>query len=214
VTQHVLMITDKSGSMWHLRDDVIGGQRQYLQIVADDEGGAADYRITQVLFDTEVYRLDDEVPIGGATRFDQHIYSPGGNTALLDAIGDTVQRYLIKPRAEGDRVLLVIQTDGAENSSREWNRKRVAELLTTVQEEHGWVVIFSGTGVEGWAERDNLNAGKFSTRNASTSQGTRSAYTAYAGTTRAWAAGDILRSEDAARRTQRDIDEQGGNDVA
>lgn len=212
--KHVLMITDRSGSMRPLRNDVIGGQNGYLDDLAADGLNAASYRFTQVLFNTAVETLDEAADLNQVIRFDQHNYRPEGGTALLDAIGQTVTLFLETTKAkvnEGDKVLLIIQTDGEENSSREWTKRGVRDLLDSVQKDHGWAVVFSGAGPDGWHERDALGAGKFSTMHTNSATGTRAAYSSYAGATRNWAGGQTMGSAEVAEDVQRGIDEQGGN---
>ena len=55
------------------------------------------------------------------SRTRRQTYRPNGNTALLDAIGNTVQTI----NTDGfDKIITVIMTDGEENSSREWKLDR------------------------------------------------------------------------------------------
>lgn len=205
--KRILMITDRSGSMEHLRHDVIGGQLAYLASLADDPD-RDNIRLTQVLFHMRVEDVDWNVPVDKATRFDPALYRPDGGTALLDAIGGTIQRFRAAfPAEEGDRTLLFVMTDGAENSSTEWRHKDVAALLAEVEAE-GWAVVYSGAGPAGWADQRDLGRGHASTMHPNTSAGTKSAYTNYAAATGKWSAsGGLLRSAEVATEVQRGIDE-------
>ena len=57
-----------------------------------------------------------------------------GNTALLDAIGRTIDKIggvqqHTAPDEQAEKVLFVIITDGMENSSREYRYERVREMI-------------------------------------------------------------------------------------
>lgn len=206
MTAHVLMITDASGSMDGLRDDVIGGQNRYL---ADLTGNPefADVKITQVVFNTDVRTVDSEVPLADATRFDRGVYVPMGGTALYDAVGMTVGRFRNGADvAEGDRVLLFITTDGQENSSIEYDQPAIVKLLAEV-EAAGWAVVFSGVGPAGWDEKDRMGRGHASTKSAASRVGTQALYDgATLGTDAYLRSAGPMDSAAVAKRVQEGID--------
>lgn len=53
-------------------------------------------------------------------------------------------------------VILLIATDGLENSSREYTKDRVAAMLAEQQEKYGWVVVYNGAGQDSFAEAGGL----------------------------------------------------------
>lgn len=66
---------------------------------------------------------------------------PAGMTALMDAIAYSVSRLEGQSKAKSAQKILVITTDGYENSSKEHNRASVKKLLEEKQAE-GWQVIY------------------------------------------------------------------------
>jgi hypothetical protein len=44
------------------------------------------------------------------------------------------------------KVIVVVQTDGLENSSREWDRAGVNALITEQREKYSWDFVFLGAG--------------------------------------------------------------------
>ncbi len=210
---HVLMITDASGSMQPLAEDVRGGHNEYLDALLAD--GTADHiRITLTVFNTEVTVIETAVPVAKATRLDRTNYRPDGGTALLDAVGNTLRQFAKDiVLGKGDKVLVFIQTDGGENASREFGKEGVASLIAE-QEQAGWAFTFSGTGPNGWASRGAVGMVHSSTSNTATSKGTRAAYRGRAAATVAYAApsteGEILRSANISGLVQAVIDEEDG----
>jgi hypothetical protein len=84
------------------------------------------------------------------------IITPRGMTALNDAIGSTVvalgEKFAAKK--EEDRphqVIVVIVTDGMENSSREYTLPRVRELVLQQQEQWGWTFMYLAANVDAFA---------------------------------------------------------------
>ena len=132
----VNVILDKSGSMSSKVQDVIGGFNLYLDEIAKEP--AVDYGFSLTLFDTVVEMKYKAVPLAKVAKLRDTTYRPSGNTALLDAIGNTVQTV----STDGfDKTITVIMTDGEENSSREWTLKTVREL-----EEHECVFVRRSQG--------------------------------------------------------------------
>lgn len=180
---HVFMIVDKSGSMFNLQDDVIGGFNTYINKLGKDTKQA--FSITAVLFDTTVTpyctaKTPDTVP-----AMDHRSYWPGGGTALLDAVGFTIGSiaHVDKP----DRVLVVIQTDGHENASREETYTSIAHKIAD-RERQGWEFIYIGQGVDQWDQARSMGVSTYLHVNSS-GVGTRSVYSGLATASGLYAAG-------------------------
>jgi hypothetical protein len=83
----IAFILDRSGSMGAIARDAIGGFNQFL---ADQQGAPGQARLTVALFDDEYELHVDQVPIAETLPLDGTTYVPRGSTALLDAIGRTI----------------------------------------------------------------------------------------------------------------------------
>lgn len=146
----LVFILDRSGSMSGLESDTIGGFNAMLKKQKEVDGVC---NITTVLFDNRYTLLHDRLDIRAVAPLTEKDYTVGGSTALLDAIGKTihkigaVQKY---SRAEfrADKVLFVIITDGAENSSRHFSPKMVKEQIRHQTEKYGWEFIFLGANID------------------------------------------------------------------
>ena len=149
VTELVLIL-DKSGSMAGLEADTIGGFNAMLKKQQEAEGEAF---VTTVLFDHRYELLHDRINVRGISPLTDKEYEVGGTTALLDAIGFTIQkmvnvqkRTLEDERAE--KVLFVITTDGMENASREFNTDKIKKMIRHQKEKFGWEFIFLGANID------------------------------------------------------------------
>jgi len=139
----IAVVLDRSGSMHSVKADTEGGLRAFLAAQHEAPGETT---VSLYQFDTHYEAVYENTPLAEVPAFELH---PRGGTALLDAIGYTVGGVgeQLAAMDEDDRpgeVVLVILTDGQENSSREYTLARVKELLTAKQADDGWVVVFLG----------------------------------------------------------------------
>jgi hypothetical protein len=120
----VTVILDRSGSMEAIQSDVIGGFNRFLR---DQQHESGECRLTLVQFDDQYDVVYTARSIADAPRLMDHTFQPRGSTALLDAIGRTIDATGARLAAlsesnRPDRVMLVIVTDGLENASTEYTR--------------------------------------------------------------------------------------------
>ena len=146
----LVFILDRSGSMGGLESDTIGGYNSMLEKQKKEPGEAI---ITTVLFDDKYELLHDRINLRGVAPITDDEYFVRGSTALLDAIGTTVNKIakVQKNTAEEERaehVLFVITTDGMENASREFDYPRVAKMIEKQKKEHNWEFIFLGANID------------------------------------------------------------------
>lgn len=146
----LVFILDKSGSMSGLENDTIGGFNSMLEKQKAVDG---ECRITTVLFDNSYTLLHDRIDIHAVSPMTNTEYFVGGSTALLDAIGLTINKLVSVQRntAEdyrADKVMFVIITDGEENSSREYSADKVRSMIEHEKEKYGWEFIFLGANID------------------------------------------------------------------
>ncbi len=158
----LVFILDRSGSMAGLEKDTIGGFNAMLDKQRAEDGAC---RITTVLFSNRSVILHDRIDIQAVGRLTEKEYAVGGGTALLDAIGGTVDKMIgvQKNTAEtyrAEKVMFVIITDGEENSSREYSSARVKEMIEREKTKYGWEFIFLGANIDAveTAERFGISA--------------------------------------------------------
>lgn len=146
----LVFILDRSGSMGGLESDTIGGYNSMLEDQKSQEGDAI---ITTVLFDDKYELLHDRINIKGLGPITDREYFVRGTTALLDAIGKTinkignVQKHTAREE-RADKVMFVITTDGMENSSREYSYKRIKEMIEHQKSKFDWKFVFLGANMD------------------------------------------------------------------
>lgn len=149
----LVFILDRSGSMAGLESDTIGGYNALLSQQRKEEGTAI---ITTVLFDDRFELLHDRLDIQAVSAMTEKDYFVRGSTALLDAIGITmdkignVQKHT-HPQMRADKVLFVITTDGMENSSAQYSYDRIRMMIERQKEQYGWEFIFLGANIDALA---------------------------------------------------------------
>jgi len=146
----LVFILDRSGSMSGLESDTIGG---FNSMLAKQQAEPGECRITTVLFDHEYEILHDRIDIKAVSAITKKEYFVRGNTALLDAVGRTINKIANaqKNTAEEHRagkVLFVITTDGMENASREFTYSKVKSMIEHEKSKYGWEFIFLGANID------------------------------------------------------------------
>ncbi|MEL1136051.1 hypothetical protein AAC978_12775 [Desulfitobacterium sp. THU1] len=154
----LVFILDRSGSMSGLESDTIGGYNAMLAKQQKEPGEAI---ITTVLFDDRYELLHDRINLRGIAPITDKEYYVRGNTALLDAVGKTINKIgnVQKHTAEEERaehVMFVITTDGLENASCEFNYAKVRQMIEHQQSKYGWEFIFLGANIDAIATAERF----------------------------------------------------------
>lgn len=173
-TTHIAVVLDKSGSMTDTWDATISGFNEWLDLQQRDQSD--DARLTLVQFDT-VYEVScHDTPIRDVKPLNKKTYTPGGMTALNDALARAVHEAAsrLKP---GDRVLVMTITDGEENSSKEYTTAHVKDLIKAKTAEGNWTFTYMAANVDAFATgaRYGVHAGN-TVSYAATDGGTRTAW--------------------------------------
>jgi len=201
MTKHlteIAFILDRSGSMQGMVEPAISGFNRLLREQQQAPGAA---RFTLVLFDDQYEVPFHSVPIAEVVELDTTTFVPRGSTALLDAIGRTVDELgeKLQHTPEADRpnqVIIAILTDGEENASQRFSWQDIAKRIRHQTEKYQWQFLFLGANQDAIA-----TAGKMSIHSANT--------TNFAANDESYAAakGALSRKMTAVRRRS-----QGAND--
>ncbi|GAE90175.1 hypothetical protein JCM21531_3765 [Acetivibrio straminisolvens JCM 21531] len=158
-----------------LESDTIGGYNSMLEKQKKEPGEAI---VTTVLFDDKYELLHDRINLRGISPITDKEYFARGTTALLDAVGKTINKIANaqKHTSEDERtehVMFVIITDGMENASREFGYEKVREMIERQKSQYGWEFIFLGANIDAvaTAERFGINSDRAANYNAD-SEGT------------------------------------------
>lgn len=140
---HIAVVLDRSGSMSSMRAEIIGGFNAFLTEQKKVPGSAT---MTLVQFDNVIDRLATFKPLAEVEPLNEKTYEPRGATRLYDAIGLTVMTVkdeIAKATEKPDKVLVLVLTDGQENSSEEFTTEMIQSLIAESQKS-GWEFSFIG----------------------------------------------------------------------
>lgn len=190
-TSLVTFLLDRSGSMISCRDATIEAFNGYIAgLKAEQE---AEISFTFLQFDTQ--SLDKccvNLPITEVVDLSRATYSPRGGTPLIDAAVKTIRAVDAALATRGDRpkVVICIQTDGAENGSTQHTWEELRGLVTA-KTEAGWAFNFMGAGIEGYDQATRMGVQAVNTMSYASHDigATRSAFTASAANTASFSAG-------------------------
>ena len=153
---HLCFVIDESGSMYNSVNDVKGGFKELIEKQkADTEGQCI----------VSIYRFDSYVKndyIGRDVHEIQELeYNPGGSTALFDAFGtaiDKIGEWLADMKEEDrpSKNIIVVMTDGEENSSRIYSSEKVRSMVQHQKSKYDWDFIYLGTDIDNFDDADVL----------------------------------------------------------
>lgn len=113
-----VFLLDRSGSMESCLHDTIDGFNSFVDSQKQFGG-----TLTLCLFDHKFEVVYEKVPIEEVPLLDAETFVPSGGTALLDAMGQVLKMKL------SDDAMIIILTDGEENSSSDYTSAHVKDLV-------------------------------------------------------------------------------------
>jgi uncharacterized protein YegL len=136
----IAFILDRSGSMAALADEAIGAFNSFLNVQKEQPG---ERRFTLAIFDHEYGLEHDGKNVQEVPELNRGTYTPRGTTALLDAIGRTLDHIgqKLSKTPEEDRpakVIVAILTDGLDNASRDYSKAKVDEMIQHQRDRYAW----------------------------------------------------------------------------
>lgn len=134
--QHVVALVDRSGSMAGKEDDTIGGINTTFDELKNDPTPDIDVKVSIKLFDHEEKMLIKEMDLDKVKPITRDQYYPRGQTALYDAIGNTLEHFIQKKIDNTNAYKLCsvyVVTDGYENSSKDYNQKTIKQMIENAE---------------------------------------------------------------------------------
>ena len=156
---HIAFILDRSGSMDSIAKEAIGGFNAFIEQQVKEPGAA---KLSLILFDHEYSPLITSAELADIPPLTEDTYIPRGMTALLDAMGRTIDDLgkSLAALPEDERpgqVIVVTLTDGYENASNDYTHEKVAKLIKQQREVYNWEFLFLGADVESVEYAKTLN---------------------------------------------------------
>lgn len=154
----ITFLIDRSGSMTSIKEDAMGGFETFIKEQKEAEINAC----------VSVYKFDNifekEYVSKDIKEVKSFNLSPRGSTALLDSIAKAiieteVRLSKLETYLKPDRTLFIIITDGYENSSIEFKKDQIAQLIDKKQKED-WQFVFLGANMDAIKEGMSFNIPK------------------------------------------------------
>ena len=156
----VVFVLDKSGSMAGSEEHTISSFNEYLE---KEKTNKFNTNITTVLFNDHHEMITNRTPIKDIKKLTTNEYRVGGCTALLDALGNTIN-YMDSEKSK--KAMFIITTDGLENASREYTKDKIKKMI----EKHtNWEFIYIGANIDSYDEGSQIGIKKSNISNYDTS---------------------------------------------
>ena len=174
----LVFILDKSGSMYGMEADTIGGFNSMIEKQKQEEGKVI---ISTILFSNYSKVLHDRKNLEEIEPLTEKDYQVEGGTALLDAIGGAIHhigniyKYARKEDVP-EHTMFIITTDGMENASRIYSSEQVKKMVKHQEEKYGWEFLFVAANIDAVETAKSIGIRKERAANYSVKEGTKMMY--------------------------------------
>lgn len=145
----IVIVLDESGSMGSIKDSMRNSINDLIMEQKQVEGRQATF--TLVKFNNKINRVVENMHLDNVRDIKESEYRPNGTTALYDAIGNTVDWF----RNEKD-VLMVIVTDGAENSSKSYKKHDITRMIKDKETNNNWSYVYLSCDLNTFTQGNNI----------------------------------------------------------
>lgn len=156
------LIVDKSGSMCDCVEQTISGFNDQISKIRSLQNDFPEQEISIGLttFSDEVSHHFFQCPPEAVRMLNTDTYRPNGSTALLDAIGLSVRQIETEiqhyPKELNTTAIIVILTDGHENSSKFFNLETIRKTISRLEETGKWTFSFIGATLDAADVADSM----------------------------------------------------------
>lgn len=152
----ITLIIDRSGSMQARRLDADGGIKEFIRSQKEQPGECL---FTLIQFDDKYEFVHKGVLIQDVEN--NYSLIPRGSTALLDTVATAISQTgsRLSNMKEENRpalVMFVIVTDGKENSSKEFTKQQVRDMIQHQQDVYKWQFTFLGASDSAFSESASI----------------------------------------------------------
>jgi len=152
----VNFIQDRSGSMQSVWDETLNGFKVFVNELREKgEKDGVEYLLSLTVFDTQIDTPLIAQPIWDVDTDILQKHGPRGSTALYDAVGQTIKNT-DDNRHGAEKIIVVIATDGQENSSREWDKDKLHAAIDKHLNAGDWTFTYLGTQPETWDDASSI----------------------------------------------------------
>lgn len=135
---YITFIMDESGSMASMGDEPWQGLNNFVNKQKESK---VDFNFTLIFFNSEIKFIYKNLESDKITELTNKDYNPFDTTALYDAIGKGIEYQKTQSM---DNVIFVILTDGHENSSHEYNKEGIQNMIKDLENKNKWKFVYLG----------------------------------------------------------------------
>ncbi len=153
---NVTILLDRSGSMEVGRDDHEGGLKSFVR---DQKNQPGETLFNLIQFDTgDAFDVVHNGVNINDVDIDAFTLTPRGGTPLLDAFGKTIA-FIEEQESndKSDQVVLMVITDGDENSSKEWKKETLKKSIERHKDD--WQILFLGANIDSFSDAHSIGLG-------------------------------------------------------
>ncbi len=153
----ITVLIDRSGSMCSCLNGTIEGFNSFIESQKKTQSELNDeVKVSMIQFDDKYELNYNMLPLQNVPNLTTETFIPRGWTALHDAIGKTVRDVgsKLSEMSENERpskVLVVILTDGGENSSKSFSKEQIATIIKHQEEKYLWEFVYLGANQDSFA---------------------------------------------------------------
>lgn len=147
----IICVIDGSGSMQDMMNEAVGALNNFIDDQRKIKGLA---ELTLIAFDDQRKIIHSRRDLQEIPKVKYNEVFLGGMTALYDAIGMALNGY-----KKTEKTICLIQTDGYENSSKEYTASDIQKLIKE-REKWGWKFVFIGAGIDAFEEGAKFGLGR------------------------------------------------------
>ena len=157
------LILDSSGSMDSVRKETISAFNEQIQAIKalQEKFPEQEFKVSLTTFNSFVDFTFDAVPANEVSELTEETYVPNNMTAMLDAIGDSIQRLQSRAgdeiRADKATAVVVILTDGYENASTRYTYAKISSMIKELEATGDWTFSFLGADIDADAMAVKIN---------------------------------------------------------
>ena len=140
MTNYAVVALDATGSMGGQEQRVVSSMNEYVKTLPDES------RISVFIFDSNRWDTYYEGEVSDWPAMKVSDYRTGAATPLFDAVGKAVA-HADTLASDGDKLMLMVDTDGMENASKEHSAESIKALVES-RKGQGWAFLFMSQGLD------------------------------------------------------------------
>lgn len=163
----IVVVLDRSASMYDTKKQTVEGFNKLIEEQAQIEG---EVNISLYQFATEIQITYLNKELTDKNRYElklndnegNYLYKPTGrSTSLRDAIGTVINSVGLElcnlnESERPNNVVVVIITDGMDNSSKEFSLNTIKDIITHQQSVYNWTFLYLGANINNVKEASNM----------------------------------------------------------